>query len=106
MAEIINEELYSHDTLWSMTQRVKRKMKISCFDRAKRLREEINDELYKSANKGYDYCLIFLNMHIPDDTCGYIADELINILKKEGFKTSYHKSTTALWIKWDKEEKE
>ena len=31
--------------------------------------------------------------------------DVYDILKEEGFETGYHKSDTALWIKWNKEEK-
>jgi hypothetical protein len=104
MTEIINKKLYSPNTLWSITKRVNAEQGRNSLDLAKKIRKDINGLLYDDANRGKNYSLIFMDAYAPDDTNCCITKALINLLKEEGFDTSYSKGSCILTVRWGKEE--
>ena len=92
--------IHSVNDLISVTSDARRKMSLDSFQKAKELRNTIDNELYKQALKGQNYCLIDLHKYQDSDPCGYIVERLVGILEREGFKVRYMEFSGLLTIEW------
>jgi hypothetical protein len=92
--------IHSVNDLISVTSDARRKMSLDSFQKAKDLRNTIDNELYKQALKGQNYCLIDLHKYQDSDPCGYIINNLVGLLIQEGFEVEYKEISALLTIKW------
>ena len=92
--------IHSINDLISTASEARRKMWLNSLQEAEKLRNAIDNELYKQALKGQNKCLIDVNSYQDSDPCGYIVERLVGILEREGFKVRYMEFSGLLTIEW------
>jgi hypothetical protein len=93
--------IHNANDLISVSSEARRKMSQESFQKARELRNAIDNELYTQALKGQNQCLInSYKYHQDSDPCGYIIDRLIDMLEEEGFQVEYIEVSDLLIIKW------
>lgn len=92
--------IHSVNDLISTASEARRKMWLDSLQKAERLRETIDNELYTQALKGQNKCIIDLCKYKDSDPCGYIIERLVGLLKKEGFNVEHKEISELLIIGW------
>ena len=92
--------IHTVNDLISTASEARRRMCLDSLKKAEKLREAIDNELYKQALNGQNKCLIDLSKYQDSDPCGYIVERLVGLLKKEGFNVEHKEVSQLLIIGW------